>query len=102
MGWWGRGLRPKMLAANHPPTGRFYKPKHLNTMGHLQNIDAEVRKLRASLRFEIADQDFDALVRWVKERVLESYRNGLAARAERDGAKEGEKTGAASPQRSTS
>jgi len=38
-------------------------------MSHLQQIEAE-------LRDHIAQNDEEALVAWVKERVLESFRNG--------------------------
>lgn len=47
-------------------------------MGHLQEIETTLRDL-------IARNDVEALVAWVKERVLESYKNGLA-RVERKGA----------------
>ena len=46
-------------------------------MGHLQEIETTLREL-------IARNDVEALVFWVKERVLESYKNGLA-RVERKG-----------------
>jgi hypothetical protein len=42
-------------------------------MGHLQTIESEFRRV-------LADGDSEAVVAWVKERVLESYRNGQAAR----------------------
>lgn len=42
-------------------------------MGHLQTVEAQFRSL-------IADGDEEALVRFVKEQVLASYRNGLAAK----------------------
>ena len=42
-------------------------------MGHLQSVEQEFRKLLTSAEPE-------ALVRFVKEQVLASYRNGLAAR----------------------
>ena len=40
-------------------------------MGHLEEIETTLREL-------IARNDAEALVAWVKERVLESYKNGLA------------------------
>lgn len=40
-------------------------------MGHLHDIETTLRKL-------IALKDVEKLVSWVKERVLESYKNGLA------------------------
>lgn len=40
---------------------------------HLQEIEQTLREL-------IAKNDAEAIVVWVKERVLESYRNGMAAR----------------------
>ena len=36
---------------------------HHHIMGHLQSLDAEMRKLRDSLRFEVSAEDF-ALVFW--------------------------------------
>jgi hypothetical protein len=42
-------------------------------MGHLQTIESELRQV-------IAVGDVEALVAWVKERILESYRNGQAVR----------------------
>jgi hypothetical protein len=42
-------------------------------MGHLQIIESELRHL-------LAQGDAEAVIVWVKERVLESYRNGQAAR----------------------
>jgi hypothetical protein len=42
-------------------------------MGHLQTIESELRSI-------IAAGDMEALVVWVKERILESYRNGQAVR----------------------
>ena len=40
---------------------------------HLEQIEQDLRSL-------IARNDAEALIAWVKERVLESYKNGLAAR----------------------
>lgn len=40
-------------------------------MGHLNKIETTLREL-------IARNDVEALVSWVKERVLESYKNGLS------------------------
>lgn len=40
-------------------------------MGHLQEIEQTLREL-------LAKKDEESLVAWVKERVLESYKNGLA------------------------
>jgi len=40
---------------------------------HLEQIEEQLRSL-------IAQGDAGALVAWVKERVLESYKNGLSAR----------------------
>jgi hypothetical protein len=40
-------------------------------MGHLRTIESELRQV-------IAEGDKEALVVWVKERILESYRNGQA------------------------
>ena len=46
-------------------------------MGHIQTIGEEfLEKLHAGL-------GEDELVKWVKDRVLESYRNGLALRPAR-------------------
>ena len=42
-------------------------------MGHLQTIESELRSV-------IAEGDTEALVSWVKERILDSYRNGQAVR----------------------
>lgn len=42
-------------------------------MGHLQTIESELRRI-------MAEGDTEALVTWVKERILESYRNGQAVR----------------------
>jgi hypothetical protein len=42
-------------------------------MGHLQQLDSE-------LRDRLAEGDIEALVKWVKDQVLQSYRNGLATR----------------------
>jgi hypothetical protein len=42
-------------------------------MGHLQTFEAE-------LRGRLEQGDLEALVKWVKDQVLASYRNGLAAR----------------------
>ena len=41
-----------------------------DAMGHLQTVEAKLREL-------IAEGDEEALVRFVKDKVLESYRNGL-------------------------
>jgi len=41
-------------------------------MGHLQIIESELRRL-------LVDAEAEAVISWVKERVLESYRNGQAA-----------------------
>lgn len=41
-------------------------------MGHLQTVEADFRKL-------LAQGEEEALVRFVKEQVLASYRNGQAA-----------------------
>jgi hypothetical protein len=43
-------------------------------MGHLTQLEAELRE-------RIAEGDVEALVKWVKDQVLTSYRNGLATRA---------------------
>ena len=40
-------------------------------MGYMQQFEQE-------LRAQLAKGDTDASVRWIKEKVLESYRNGLA------------------------
>ncbi len=40
-------------------------------MGHLQTVEADVRRL-------IEEADEEKLVRYVKEQVLASYRNGQA------------------------
>ena len=40
--------------------------------GHLQHIERELRAL-------LAEGNTEAIVKWVKERVLESYRNGMQA-----------------------
>ena len=53
-------------------------------MGHLQEIETTLREL-------IARNDVEALVSWVKERVLESYKNGLA-RVERKGTNPSQKS----------
>ena len=59
-------------------------------MGHLQTLEAELRRLLAEC------EDEDQLVRFVKEQVLASYRNGQAAgRPQRDAAKEGNAPAAA-------
>lgn len=63
------------------PPWSNYQPTKNTTMGHLQTLETELRALRDSLRFEMSDEeDFGTLVNWVKDQVLTSYRNGLAAR----------------------
>jgi hypothetical protein len=62
-----------MLAAFHHPPEVEITSQHNTTMGHLQNFEAELRN-------HIASDDTDTLVSWVKEQVLQSYRNGLAAK----------------------
>ncbi len=42
--------------------------------GHLQTIERELRAL-------LAEGNTEKIVKWTKERVLESYRNGKAATA---------------------
>jgi len=42
-------------------------------MGHLKQLDVELRE-------RIAEDDTETLVKWVKDQVLQSYKNGLAAR----------------------
>ena len=42
-------------------------------MGHLRDFDVELRK-------HLAEGDTETLVRWIKDQVLKSYKNGLAAR----------------------
>ncbi len=42
-------------------------------MGHLQDVEAELRE-------RLAKDDSEAVVAWVKEKILESYRNGQKAR----------------------
>ena len=42
-------------------------------MGHLQQLEAELRE-------RIAEGDVESLVKWIKDQVLQSYRNGLGAR----------------------
>jgi hypothetical protein len=44
-----------------------------NMPNHLEQIEQELRDL-------LGKGDADAVVNWVKERVLESYRNGQASR----------------------
>jgi hypothetical protein len=51
-------------------------------MGHLQTIESELRRV-------IAEGDTEALVTWVKERILESYRNGQAVRRSSEGTRAG-------------
>jgi hypothetical protein len=41
-------------------------------MGHIQEFEA-------ALRARLAEGDEEAIVKWAKEQVLQSYRNGLAA-----------------------
>ena len=41
-------------------------------MSHMQHIEAELIEL-------LEDGDTDAIVKWVKAKVLESYKNGLKA-----------------------
>jgi len=61
-------------------------------MGHLQTIESELRRV-------IAEGDTEALVTWVKERILESYRNGQAVRRSSEGTRSG--TAAKQPARSS-
>lgn len=48
-------------------------------MGHLQTMEQELRKV-------LETGDAETVVRFVKEAVLASYRNGVAARSEAAGA----------------
>ncbi|HLH56541.1 MAG TPA: hypothetical protein VKY92_23350 [Verrucomicrobiae bacterium] len=51
-------------------------------MGHLQTIESELRRV-------IVEGDTEALVAWVKERILESYRNGQVLRRSSEGTRSG-------------
>ncbi len=53
-------------------------------MGHIEEIEQTLREI-------LAKGDSGAVVGWVKERVLESYKNGLA-RARRNGVGAGRKS----------
>ena len=46
-------------------------------MGHIQNIEEQLRNL-------LDKGDREAVVKWVKEAVLQSYRNGLKLGMEAD------------------
>jgi hypothetical protein len=49
-------------------------------MGHLKQFEEELRSRLEAIQPEAQAED---LIRWLKEEVLGSYRNGLAARGER-------------------
>ena len=46
-------------------------------MGHLQDTERKLREL-------LDEGDTEKIVKWVKERVLESYRNGLKLGSQAD------------------
>jgi len=50
-------------------------------MGHLQQFELELRTRLEALGIE---SEPDELVAWLKEQVLQSYRNGAATRASTD------------------
>jgi hypothetical protein len=53
-------------------------------MGHLQNFETELRAFAKRLKFG-DEEAFETLVQWVKGQVLQSYRNGLKAKAHPEG-----------------
>jgi hypothetical protein len=53
-------------------------------MGHLQTVEQELRKV-------LQTGSAEEVVRFVKEAVLASYKNGLAARVQQAGAEEAPK-----------
>jgi len=44
-------------------------------MGYMQEFEVELRK-------QLSGGDTEATVKWIKQRLLDSYRNGLAAQKE--------------------
>ena len=46
-------------------------------MGYIQKVEHEIRELLANTRFEIEPEDEQLITAFVKEKVLESYRNGI-------------------------
>src|SRR5262245_13344437 len=59
--------------AMHTLVEHFIQPTFL-IMGHLQQFEVE-------LRARLEQGDVEALVGWLKEQVLQSYRNGLSTGA---------------------
>lgn len=67
--------QPHLDTRDTPAQVGHYQPlMHINTMaqGHLQLIERELRAL-------LAEGNTEEIVKWTKERILESYRNGIKA-----------------------
>ncbi len=64
----------KSATTDSRPNYQFKK----TIMGHIQEIEQTLREM-------LTHNDPEDVVRWVKERVLESYKNGLAQAGKRGG-----------------
>ena len=60
-------------SGKRPPQGRNYQPTKITSMTYIQQFEAELlKKLNGT-------EEEANIVRWVSEKVLESYRNGITA-----------------------
>jgi hypothetical protein len=66
-------VRPEGGAANATRTGRNYQPTK-TSMTYIQQFEAELLK-----KLDSGTDSTTDIVRWVSEKVLESYRNGITA-----------------------
>jgi len=56
------------------PTGRTLSTNLQTFMSYIEQFEAELAR-----RLESGDEDSRSIVRWVSEKILESYRNGITA-----------------------
>lgn len=66
-------FRAGVASHSTPREGRDYQPTSKFNMSYIHEFEAELTK-----RIESAE-DTASIVRWVSEKVLESYRNGITA-----------------------
>lgn len=48
-------------------------------MGYMQDVEQELRRTFDELLPALPKENEQALVQWIKDRLLESYRNGIEA-----------------------
>ncbi len=54
-------------------------------MGYIHDVERQLRKLLDNRQYEaLTEDDERALVMFVKEKILESYRNGQASKVKQD------------------